>query len=357
MMTLLRTVKDILSTPFYGVFAVCALLFIGCVEYLGASYGFTAKVNLFAYDRVAMASLVMFTVFCFFAHLLYVLIMARPASPLSRLFRDYKSTVTAERMMHALVLFCMYAPFFASYTYFKTMIPHMVPFQYDEAFAKIDKALHLGFHPWQIMQPLLGYAVVTFAVSILYKFWFLAKFFVMYWQAFARTHLDLRAQFFLTLLFSWVINGALFALLLSSAGPCFYDVFVADGAANPYAGLMDYLRSVNEIYPVVHLDSQAFLMDVYRADNPRVFSGISAMPSMHMSVAMAVCLLCWQYGRIARFLGALFLLVTFLGSVHLAWHYAIDGYFAMITTFLIWRICGWAVKRYNLSEPRMKKAA
>ena len=353
---MIKAIKNIATTPFYWIFVFIALAFTVVIEGLGRIYGFETKVDLLAYSNMGELSLFVFIVFWWACHLLYVVCVVRPPSPISRLREDYKNFFTWERFFQAFVLFIAYVPFIASYTYFKTMIPNIIPFQYDALFMRLDKFLHFGVHPWQVLQPVVGYALITFILSFLYKFWFAAKFFVLYWQAFSRAHLDLRAQFFLTMMLGWVINGAVFALFLSSAGPCYYDVFVTDGAANPYAGLMDYLRGVNTQYQIVHLEAQAFLMDVYRAENPRMFSGISAMPSMHMSIAMTICLVCWPH-KVMRIVGLLFLLVTFLGSVHLAWHYAIDGYFAMITTFLIWRICGWAVKRYNLSEPRMKKAA
>lgn len=351
-----QIVKDILRTPFYQLFFVVAVLFIGAVEVIRLIYDFPAKVHLFGYDAVAGFSLLLFLVVFFLGHMFYVLLFVRPESPFQKLAADYRRFFTVRRFIHALVLFAIYTPFFASYTYFKTMIPKMVPFQHDALFAEIDRMVHFGYHPWEILQPLLGYTAITFFISIAYKFWFVVKFFAMYWQAFSQQMMDVRAQFFLTLLFSWVINGALFALFLSSAGPCFYSDFVADGLQNPYVPLMDYLRDVNEnAYSIVHLKSQAYLLDIYHGNMPHIFSGISAMPSMHMSIAMAIVLLCWHYGWFKRTLGLIFLLLTYLGSIHLGWHYAIDGYFAMITTYIIWRGAGWLVRRYKLHEPRRNK--
>jgi hypothetical protein len=35
-----------------------------------------------------------------------------------------------------------------------------------------------------------------------------------------------------------------------------------------------------------------------------------------------------------------FLLVILIGSVHLGWHYAIDGYVGIIGTLILWWACG-----------------
>jgi hypothetical protein len=42
---------------------------------------------------------------------------------------------------------------------------------------------------------------------------------------------------------------------------------------------------------------------------------------------------------------ALMVLITQAGSVHLGWHYAIDGYASILLTFLIWRTVEQAASR------------
>ena len=67
-------------------------------------------------------------------------------------------------------------------------------------------------------------------------------------------------------------------------------------------------------------------------------SGISAMPSLHVAMAFLFALLTW---RVNRLLGVCFYAFTgliLLGSVHLAWHYAVDGYLALAITWCIWHL-------------------
>ena len=64
------------------------------------------------------------------------------------------------------------------------------------------------------------------------------------------------------------------------------------------------------------------------------------MPSLHVATSVSFALLCW---RVHRGLGTLLWLyagVFFIGSIHLAWHYAVDGYFAVALTCLIWYLVG-----------------
>jgi hypothetical protein len=59
--------------------------------------------------------------------------------------------------------------------------------------------------------------------------------------------------------------------------------------------------------------------------------------------------------RVNRTLGwayAVFALLILVGSVHLAWHYAIDGYFSAIAVLLVWWGSGRTVRwwRARLTE-------
>ena len=78
--------------------------------------------------------------------------------------------------------------------------------------------------------------------------------------------------------------------------------------------------------------------------------GISAMPSMHLSIATVFALLGWKISRFWGMAGIIFLVLILLGSVHLGYHYAVDGYAAILATVGIWWLSGilvskWAVDR------------
>src|SRR6185503_14327652 len=113
---------------------------------------------------------------------------------------------------------------------------------------------------WEWLQPLIGLALVTSIISYTYKTWFFTKFFVCLWQAFSLKRPCLREQFFLTFIASWIVNGTILAILLSSAGPCFFGKMYP-GLADPYAGLMVYLHNTGKIRQVFDLQAMDMLWD------------------------------------------------------------------------------------------------
>jgi hypothetical protein len=142
-----------------------------------------------------------------------------------------------------------------------------------------------------------------------------------------------------------MVLGNGFATWLSSAGPCYYGLVV--GQPDPYAPLMEYLRWANTHFPVWALDVQQMLWSDYEAGALAVGRGISAMPSLHVATSTLVLLLAWRYGRWARWSAGLFVSLILIGSVHLAWHYAIDGYLSLVLTLLIWKIAGSVARRVH----------
>lgn len=250
-----------------------------------------------------------------------------------------------ERIIIGLPLVILLPGFLASVTAVKTAIPAVNPYHWDALLAHWDQAIHFGRHPWVWLQPLLGHPALTNAINLLYHpGYFLGIYLVLFWQAFTLKRRQLRMRFLLSFMLAWIVLGSLAATGLSSVGPCYYADFVA--GVDPYAPLMEYLRAARMDTGVPWAtDIQQFLLDAHRSNTALGGVGISAMPSLHVSVTFLFALLGWQYGRWVRWLFAGIAAVTLVGSVHLGWHYALDGYAAIAGTWLIWHAVGRALAR------------
>ncbi len=343
-------------TPLYWVITgitVFYALAVGLTLALGTDHG---TLMLFSYMRLTAQSSALF--FCVFVGLLfgYIIAIKRPERLVPALAAGLRDTVfSGKRLLQAIPVLLIFPIFFAIFSSFKYQIPELMPFIFDPFFVAADGFIHGGRQPWEILQPVIGFAVMTFIIGCVYKFWFLTKFCVLYWQAFSTSQPMVRAQFFIATLLTWIINGSLFALLFSSAGPVFFDRLYPD-AANPYHDLMAYLRAVNEVLPVWDLPVQEFLWQKYTDNSFATFAGISAFPSIHVSYAFLFLLAARHYGRAYSVFFTAFFIFTLIGSIHLGWHYAIDGYFGILTTWLIWIWSGRLVRRFRLHEPRVKDA-
>lgn len=207
---------------------------------------------------------------------------------------------------------------------------------------KADFILHGGHNPWDVVQPLFTHRFSTLFIDFLYLFWGALFLFTLLWMAISKRQL-LRFQFFFSLISCWLIIGNLFAKLLASAGPCYFSKVVS-GVPDPYASMMVHLRSTPGLKAVMIQDAlwQAHLDGVFMP-----LGGISAMPSMHVSIAVLLALV---YFNVNRYLGILFIVyaaVIQIGSVYLGWHYAIDGYLSILLTVSIWKVVGGVISLRN----------
>jgi hypothetical protein len=181
--------------------------------------------------------------------------------------------------------------------------------------------------------------------------WFLVMLAVMFWQMFSLRAPQLRMQFWLTYALSWILMGTVAAIAFASAGPCFYGR-VVDGP-DLFAPLMEYLHRANESHPVLAVDAQEILWQWHQESRLGQVKGISAMPSMHVSMAFLFALLGWRTHWLVGVLTSAFALIIMLGCVHLGWHYAIDGYAAIAGTWLIW----WSVGRLQARSIQRSSSA
>lgn len=258
-----------------------------------------------------------------------------------RLFPALKDRLLANDLPYRLVIglpVALVLPlFFSLFTSMKDGLSRIVPFYADPRMIVIDRAIHGGFDAWYVFHQFLGFGPIIFLLNFLYNFWFIVMFVVLFCCVFSTGNLAVRSQYLVAFVLTWAVLGNLAAVTFASVGPAFVQSFYGDATFSP---LMSHLQAINTTYPVWALDAQGMLLSNAGSGGPRMGSGISAFPSLHVAVATLNAIYLWRFHGVVRWAGVAFLVSIQLGSVHLAWHYGIDGYASMLATPVIWIIAG-----------------
>ncbi|MCE3262180.1 MAG: hypothetical protein K0R43_1259 [Pseudoduganella sp.] len=334
-----RVLRELLAE--HGVLlAVVALHF--CVA-LALCWAFPDKYRQNLQLPGYLASLAMGLVFALCGYTIYVMLFKRPARLVRYLRQHLAAYLSLERLLFAAPVLAMIPLFAASFTVVKAAVPMFQPFAWDARLAAADAWLHFGRQPWEWLQPLFGSPLMTAIVNYNYHLWFFIMLATVYWLAFNMERRVLRMQFMLSFVLSWVVLGNVLALFFSSVGPCYYGHVVA--GADPFAAQMALLREADQRIPVLALQVQDMLWSDYSANAGTNALSIAAMPSMHVATAVLLALLGWRLNRAAGIALTVFAALVMVGSVHLAWHYALDGYVGGLGAWIIWRACGRIAQR------------
>lgn len=251
-------------------------------------------------------------------------------------WRVWRAHLSEERIVAAFLTLFLYAVLMDAFVGIKGQIPALQPFAWDETFMRLDRMLHFGRDPWILLQPMVMGPVGTSLLDRLYYLWFpvnLIIIIIFAWRPSDR----LRSRFFLAFFGLWILLGTAMAIAFSSAGPCYYGRVVV--GPDPFAPLMAYLHRVDAVYPLTALDVQAMLWEGY-IGRGRLVEGIAAMPSLHVAVPILFTLVMWGIDHRLGILFGVYTALILVGSVHLGWHYAIDGYVTLALVPAVWWLAG-----------------
>ncbi len=332
------------SLRVHAIFIAIAALNLAAAYLAPLAIDVTAPFSIALYGNVLAVITATLLVVLAAAYVIRIMLVVRPERLASYIWHDAGARyLTADRLCSALPVFLLIPIVMASFSYLKVMIPIVNPFAWDPSLASWDAALHGGRHPWEWLQPLLGHPHVSFVVNLNYNIWFLVLYGVIFWQTFSVARPRLRMQYLLTLTLVWILLGEVLAAVLSSVGPVYYGRIT--GLPDPFAPLMAYLRAANDVVPLWAVTTQDYVWDIYANGKFEPGAGISAMPSIHLATSFSFVLLGFATSRWLGILFGIFAAMILIGSVHLGWHYAIDGYGAIAATWAIWRSVGWLLGR------------
>lgn len=262
----------------------------------------------------------------------------------------FAHVVTPRSLLRWAVGCSLFWPFLDAFGWIKSRIPHVSDYPWDPAFARLDAVLHFGVQPWELLTALLPTPSMVRAIDWFYGPGFaVGMLSVLFWTAIAERDYARRQQILLTYLLIWIVLGSVLAVFFASVGPCYYGLWVA--GPDPFAPLMSELYAVHANSPLIAIGSQEKLWAGFTAQTLPL--GVSAMPSVHVGIAAWVAL-ALRRTRLA-IPGAVFMLLTLIGSVRLGWHYAVDGYVSILAVVPMWYFSGrfarWYADRLERRAP------
>lgn len=261
-------------------------------------------------------------------------VVEKSTTPIPDLMASLRALFTdRDRVLGGIAKMVILSFFIGASAYLKEMITVLNPFAWDEAFAKLDRVLHFGVDPYRITLALFGTAPATTFLNAAYHAWFFLIYFVTFVACFARPE-DTKARAYLIgFVLTFGVGGNLLAMVFSSAGPVYYDRL---GLGSDFEPLMIHLRALAEVSPVWALDVQEGLWSGHMTDGR--LAGISAMPSMHVATSVLMALYASTHARWSAWVMWGFAAIIMVGSVHLGWHYAVDGYAGALIAWGAWVI-------------------
>ena len=339
---------DISSVIHEHKWLILVIVFYSVIAFIVHAQLLVNYKNILVIEVFNLSMLLVGLVLTFSAYAIYVMLFIQPQKLMRYLVKKLQIHCTRKKFLNCLPIVILFPLFASSFTIFKVAIPIIHPYAWDERLSQWDLILHIGVEPWRLLQPAFAYPLITLVLNFFYQLWFFIVYAIVYYLGFSSNNLKLRMQFLMSFVLSWIILGTVFATIFSSMGPCYYGYLFQD--KNIYAPLMNYLNEANQHVPVWALNVQTMLLDGLNDKNQLYSLGISAMPSMHVATAVLLALWGWSIHQNLGIAFTVFTIIIMLGSIHLGWHYALDGYVGGIGSCAIWHGVGWMLRKSHLNN-------
>lgn len=224
------------------------------------------------------------------------------------------------------------AYFQAAFLISKTAMPYIVPFYADPAFAKADTFIHFGTAPWILAHNWATVLPTEWLAGIYLYGWLWPA--ILLPVAFATLDSDpARVRRMLILYVSaWIVVGNFLALSGMSAGPIFFDRLYG---GEQFAGLPGSFSPIGPNMQSIRT-TQESLWFVYTEMDQVKGSGISAFPSVHVSVATLTAIYIYERWRFTLPIALVGVATILYMSVYTGYHYAIDGYVSIVVIMGLW---------------------
>ncbi|BCG97028.1 phosphatase PAP2 family protein [Mesorhizobium sp. 131-2-1] len=261
-----------------------------------------------------------------------VAVFSRPLSPLTFILEKLR-----DRGKGALMIVGMFLLGAAAFSTLKHVTPVYVPFFADPFLAKFDAAIHFG-DPWKVAHAVFPQPLEP-ALFVLYgPVWFVQMVGIVLAAAFTKDH-ALRARYLFSFILVAIVLGSLVRIIGSSAGPIFFQRIAG---SDRFADLMSVLGTTDSGKGMIATSD--YLYTSYAQDRTVFGTGIAAMPSLHVAVALLNAQFLSRFGRTLRYWGYFYFSAIMFGSVYFGWHYAVDGYLAIVVTIILWWYSGRLVE-------------
>ncbi len=226
---------------------------------------------------------------------------------------------------------------------FKQMILPIRGFPFDAPLAHFERSLLGGHDAWQLTHTWFPSLEAALILDKAYSTWLGLMFVFPFVSVVTFNSRQMRTRLLTCWMFAWIIIGGAMAWIFGSAGPVYFNSLVRYDAS--FAKLNTTLAQLGNAAhaqgtSINAIDFQSLLLGAYQAGGYAAAGGISAMPSMHVAMATLFMLAGFKHSRPVGMLFSIYALLIWIGSIHLGWHYALDGVVGAAMMGLIWKVAG-----------------